>query len=176
MFLKGTPTEIAISDAPQLTNEVLTIFCSRLGDVIQADGTQQNCPSWIAVPPGKDYMIATVSSLMLLSATCGKAKDGHFRLTDGLCLHQRSRYVFPESSMFEHVPITLRRTRPRIYFRAMNGCYQGSQALKAHHPKLDSTYTLTQKHYHNVSMIFPRFTVHVWRVSLMALSRMNIVT
>lgn len=96
----------------QLTNEVLTLFCSGLGDLIKADGTQQSCPGWSAVPPGKDYMIASVSSLMLLSATCGKAKDGHFRLTDGLCLHQRSRYVFPELSMF---------TSPIRWAKAVNG-------------------------------------------------------
>ena len=73
-----------------LADDVVTLFCSGLGDIVVPD-TSPNyrsllCPGWETVPSMQDYMIASASAVHDMSATCGRNGLGYTRLTDQLAL------------------------------------------------------------------------------------------
>lgn len=76
-----------------LTDDVMTLFCSGLGDIIIPGSRQQFCPGWSPIPSMKGYMLASVPALGCLAGTCGKVRDGWVRLTGKLCLLQKSSYA-----------------------------------------------------------------------------------
>ena len=76
-----------------LTDDVMTQFCSELGDIIIPRSRQQFCPGWSPIPSRENYLLAIVPALECLAGTCGKLRDGYVRLTDKLCFLQKSSYA-----------------------------------------------------------------------------------
>ena len=74
----------------RLTEDVMTLFCSGLGEAIKPGTHEPVCPGWSTIPLAKDYMAASLVCVTSLSATSGKSTEEDMRLTDRLVWSQRS--------------------------------------------------------------------------------------
>ena len=80
-----------------LTEDIITLCCSKLGDIMKPDVHQhqhlQMFSTWASVPPMEDYMLASAAALRYVSRDYCDAGSEFLQLTDGSCLCPRPTYV-----------------------------------------------------------------------------------
>ena len=80
-----------------LTEDIITLCCSKLGDIMKPDVHQhqhfQMCSTWASIPPMEDYMLASAAALRYVSQDQCNAGADYVRLTDELRLYPRPKYV-----------------------------------------------------------------------------------
>ncbi|KAL9047344.1 MAG: hypothetical protein Q9214_000056 [Letrouitia sp. 1 TL-2023] len=66
-----------------LAEDIMVLFCSGLGDVVQPETGAQICRRWWPVPPKKDYMVASLCSLNHQTNTCSSGSRALSAIIDG---------------------------------------------------------------------------------------------
>ena len=80
-----------------LSNEVLTLFCQGLGEVIRPAPASNICSTWNPIPSKQHYLTATVPCLRQLSLQYGRASTGRcLRLTKDGFWHWPSNGLFDD--------------------------------------------------------------------------------
>ncbi|KAL9611861.1 MAG: hypothetical protein Q9167_003515 [Letrouitia subvulpina] len=67
-----------------LAKDVMVLFCSRIGDIIQPNTGAQTCRSWWPIPSKKDYMVASLRCLGHSLDTRDSRFQGLTAMADGL--------------------------------------------------------------------------------------------
>lgn len=80
-----------------LSNEVLTLFCQGLGEVIRPASASNICSTWNPIPSERHYLTATVPCLRQLSLQYGRASTGQcLRLSKDGYWHWQSDGLFDD--------------------------------------------------------------------------------
>ena len=80
-----------------LSNEVLTLFCQGLGEVIRPASPSNICSTWNPIPSKRHYLTATVPCLRQLSHQYGRSSTGQcLRLTKDGYWHWPSNGLFDD--------------------------------------------------------------------------------
>lgn len=72
-----------------LAQDIMVLFCSGIGDVVQPETGAQTCRSWWPVPPKKDYMVASLCSLSHQTGACSSTSQARSAIIDGFYWNPR---------------------------------------------------------------------------------------
>lgn len=72
-----------------LAEDIMVLFCFKIGDVVQPKNGAQICRRWWPVPPKKDYMVASLCSLNHRTDTCSSGSQALIAIGDSFYWNSR---------------------------------------------------------------------------------------
>ena len=119
-----------------LSNDVLTLFCQGLGEVIRPASVSNICSAWNPIPAERHYLTATVPCLRQLSLRCGRsstgqslrlAKDGYWHWPGNGLFDDCDRNADPMSTSIQHKCVKVPQHISRAAVNSKNGQHLPTQ-------------------------------------------------